>query len=126
MSKEIQDLGNKIVQELPGTFALLFAGAAIYMSEADPAVREQLNNKKDQLKHWAHMYKWGKTYMPILIIAGTSSAVVTFFQTKEKFWLYGGAAFFLIIPYTFAVMMKTNNELNATLEKTVEDEIEEG
>jgi|JI10StandDraft_1071094.scaffolds.fasta_scaffold2158580_1 hypothetical protein len=109
MSKEIKNLGDQIVYELPGAFALLFAGSAFYMSEADPAVREQLENKKDQLRHWAKMYKWGKTFMPILIVGGTSIAVAAFLKTKENFWLYGGAIFFSIIPYTFGVMMKTNN-----------------
>lgn len=39
MSSEVKNIGKEILYEVPGTCALLFAGAAFYMSEGDPAVR---------------------------------------------------------------------------------------
>jgi hypothetical protein len=42
MPREIQNLGRELLFEAPGTFALLFAGSALFMGEIDPHVRAQL------------------------------------------------------------------------------------
>lgn len=63
--------------------------------------------------------------MPILVVGGASTAVVAYLQSKEKIWLLGGATLFLTLPYTFFVMMKTNNRLNAILENSPDAEVSE-
>ena len=122
MSRHIEDLGKKILYETPSTCALLFAGAAAYVSEGDPPVREQLQNTKHQLRHWAKCYSWGKTYMPILAVAGTLASIGAYSQSKEKMWLWGGALLFSIVPYTLLFMRKTNDQLNQTLKDSGEGE----
>lgn len=125
MSTEIENLGTQLLYEAPGAFALLFAGAAIYLSEGDPAVREELENTKQQLRHWAKMYRWGLKIMPIFVVGGASTAVAAYIQSKEKMWLLGGATLFSTIPYTLFGMMKTNNKLNAILENSPDAEVAE-
>lgn len=71
------------------------------------------------------MYQWGKTFMPILVVAGSSTAIAVFFKTKEKAWLLGGATLFSIMPYTLLGMKKTNNCLNAILKESCEADVEE-
>lgn len=120
MSRHIENLGQKILYETPGTCALLFAGIAAYCSEGDPPVREQLDNTKHQLRHWSKMYAWGAKFMPILVAAGTLASIGCYRQSKEKLWLWGGAAFFSIALYTRLCMMKTNNHLNQILKDSGE------
>jgi hypothetical protein len=57
------------------------------------------------------MYNWGFKVMPVFVVGGTASALAAYAQTKERAWLVGGSLLFAILPYTFAVMMKTNNYL---------------
>jgi cytochrome c biogenesis protein CcdA len=108
----------------PGAFALLFAGPALYMSELDPIVREQLESKKHQLQHWSTMYSLGFRTMPFVVLLGTGTAAAAFYKTRENYWIYGALALFSIIPYTFLAIMPTNNELNGVLAES-KGEIEE-
>ena len=118
MSRKIENLGTKILYEVPSACALLFAGTAAYMSEGDPPVREQLDNTKQQLRHWSKLYAWGAAKMPILIAAGAISAAAAYHQSKEKMWLVGGGILMSIVPYTILVMKKTNSNLNRILKES--------
>jgi hypothetical protein len=42
MPKQINNLSQELLFEVPTAFACLFAGSALYMSELDPLVRAQL------------------------------------------------------------------------------------
>ena len=95
------------------------------MSEGDPAVREQLENTKDQIRHWSKLYSWGASKMPILVAGGTISALAAYHQSQEKVWLVGAAVLASIVPYTLLVMKKTNTRLNAILKESKEAELSE-
>lgn len=88
-------------------------------------MRELLGNKKQQLAHWAKMYNWGLKTMPVFVLAGTASAAAAYAKTKDNLWVIGGSVLFAIIPYTFALMMKTNNYLELVLKTTYEPEVAE-
>lgn len=115
MTKEIKNLGNELLFEAPEVLALLFAGPALYMSELDPIVREQQDNTKNQLKHWAKMYNLGFKTMPFFAILGTGAAIASYVKTKENAWLYGAAALFAVVPFTFIALMPTNKYLEGVL-----------
>jgi hypothetical protein len=112
MPKEIKNLGQEILYAAPGAFTLLFAGAGGYMSQGDPAVRDQLENTKHQVRHWAKCYQWGARYMPLLVLGGTITSVAAYQQSKEKLWLVGSGVLLSIIPYTLLIMKKTNGSLH--------------
>jgi uncharacterized membrane protein len=96
------------------------------LSELDPIVRQQLPTKKLQLQHWSKMYSLGLRFMPVPALLGTFTAVAAFFKTQEKYWLYGAAALFSVIPYTFLALMPTNKQLNGELEQCKDrEEVEE-
>lgn len=61
--------------------------------------------------------------MPIFIVGGATTAILAYLKSKEKIWLIGGATFLSIMPYTFVVMMKTNNHLKGILEKSGEEDL---
>ena len=104
---------------------MLFFGIAAYGSEGDPIVREQLENKKHQLAHWAKFYGVGKIFMPLIALGGTVAAGAAYAKTKENLWLIGGATLISIIPFTFIVMKKTNDRLNAILDNCKDPELGE-
>lgn len=94
---------------------MLFAGPSFYASELDPIIRKKLESKKHQLRHWATMYNLGLRTMPPIIGLGVVAAAAAFYETKEKYWIYGAAAFLSILPYTLVALMPLNNRLEAIL-----------
>ena len=121
----IDNIGQRILYEAPAAAALLFVGAAGYIAEGDPAVREQLDQPKDQLKHWRKVFLWGATRMSALVVGGTITAIAAYFQTKNNWWLYGTAAFAGILPYTMFAMGKTNSKLSTILKVSGEADLKE-
>lgn len=115
---EIKNLGSQLLYATPGALALLFAGPAFYMSELDPIVREQLPSTKQQLQHWSKMYDLGLRTQPVPALLGSVAAVVAYYRSSEKYWLYGAAALFAVIPYTFLAIMPTNKQLKALLKES--------
>lgn len=115
---EIKDLGTELLYAVPGACSLLFAGVALYISELDPAVREQLPSTKQQLQHWSRVYEIGLRTMPVPALLGSVAAAAAFRKSDEKYWLYGALALFSVIPYTFLFIMPTNKELKAILEQS--------
>ena len=124
MSRKIEDLGTKILTEAPGTCAAVFVGIGLYVSEVDSKVRNDWPTDKQNLSHWAKVFGMAKVFMPIISLTGTLMAVGAYYQTKEKFWLYGGATLASIIPYTLLTMMKTNNYLNGVLKNSEDNQAE--
>ena len=118
MVRQIENLGQKILYEAPTAFSLLFVGAATYMSEGDPAVREQLEKPKDQLRHWGMLYNWGVKVMPTLVVAGTISALAAYRQSQEKMWLVGAGVLTSGLLYTMLVMGRTYQLLHTLVKES--------
>ena len=53
---------------------------------------------------------------------GIATAIGAYFQSKEKMWLWGAAAFSSIVVYTLIFMKKTNVRLNIILKESGEAE----
>ena len=64
------------------------------------------------------MYGWGAATMPVVLSLGTLTGIGAYSQSKEKMWLYGAATIFAVIPFTFLVMKKTNDELKKVLRES--------
>ena len=121
----IDNIGQRILYEIPTAASLLFVGAAGYIAVGDPAVREQLE-PKGQLKHWRKVFLWAVTRMSVLNIAGSIAAVAAYVQTKNNMWLYGTAALLSTLPYTLLAMGKTNGQLTEILKSSGEADLNEG
>lgn len=61
------------------------------------------------------MYNLGLRTMPPIIGLGVVAAAAAFYESREKYWIYGAAAFFSILPYTLLALMPLNNRLEAIL-----------
>ena len=57
------------------------------------------------------MYNHSKYPMGILAAASTIFGLNTYRITEQRFWLYGTAAIFAVIPFTFAAIMGINHKL---------------
>ena len=118
MIKNIDNIWLDILYEIPMASTLFVAGVSLYMSEADPSVRQQLTNTKHHLQHWVKMFTWGRTKMPPMGIIGTLSAFGSFYKTRNHRWLVGAGFTLCISLRTSQVMMKTNNELIKSLKES--------
>ena len=97
---------------------------SIYVSEIDRKVREDWPNQKQNLTHWEKVFSIGKKFMPVIAGLGFISSLGAYHQTKQKLWLYGGFTLISIVPFTFLVMLKTNNYLLGVLKASGQEEIE--
>ena len=92
---------------LPRTGALFFSGSAFYVGFIDPLVRSSLPNPRDQLTHWAAMFKWTKVIMPTIAIATSVSTLKAYQVSKEPLWIMGGLAMMSLFPYTAIFLKRT-------------------
>jgi hypothetical protein len=115
MNIKTQNLKTELLFDAPLTFSLLFAGVALFVSEYDPPIRAQLNNKKMQLRHWAKVWRLTRITMPYAAITSICSAVAAYYKTKEVLWLYGAATFTIALPFTFIAIVPLSKQLEAVL-----------
>ena len=67
-------------------------------------MRDSLNHPRQQLKHWASMYKYASVVMQLVTAGSTLSAIRAYQLTKEPLWLIGGGVMFSVIPFTYIVL----------------------
>jgi hypothetical protein len=94
--------------------AALFAGAALYVSFAEHPARMTLDPAA-ALAEWKPSYARGTVLQASLaLLGGVLGAIAWWRYQSNWFWLAGGVTLLLNIPYTFAVVWKTNLALKAT------------
>lgn len=90
----------------------LFAGAALYISAVEHPARLQLDDAT-ALKQWVPSFLAAAKLQAGLAIVATAAGICAYSQDKSKnqLWLAAAALQGLVVPYTFAVLMPTNNKL---------------
>ena len=101
---------------LAGQLALiaagLFTGAALYVSACEQPARLHLEDDA-LLTQWKPAYKRGTAMQAPLALVGALLGVIAWWQTSDWRWLVGGAVILANWPFTFLVIMPTNNALLA-------------
>jgi hypothetical protein len=90
--------------------AALFTGAALYVSACEQPARLHLDDGA-LLTQWKPAYKRGTAMQAPLALASALFGVIAWWQTGEWRWLVGGAFILANWPFTFLVIMPTNNTL---------------
>ena len=99
--------------------AALFTGAALYVSACEQPARLHLEDGA-LLTQWKPAYKRGTAMQAPLALVGALLGVIAWWQTSDWRWLVGGAVILANWPFTFLVIMPTNNALLA-LDRTGAD-----
>ena len=92
--------------------AALFTGAALYVSACEQPARLHLEDGA-LLTQWKPAYKRGTAMQAPLALVGALLGVIAWWQTSDWRWLVGGAVILANWPFTFLVIMPTNNALLA-------------
>jgi hypothetical protein len=97
--------------EFIATFSCaLFSGAALYVNAVEHPARMSVGTKA-AVTEWIPSYKRGAWMQAPLAIAGCVSAVGAWLVGAGLWWLIGGVLFGLVVPFTFLVIMPTNQRL---------------
>jgi len=92
--------------------AALFTGAALYVSACEQPARLHLDDGA-LLTQWKPAYKRGTAMQAPLALIGALLGVIAWWQTSDWRWLIGSAVILANWPFTFLVIMPTNNALLA-------------
>jgi hypothetical protein len=92
--------------------AAVFAGAALYISLVEQPARLGLDHRS-LLTEWKPAYKRGTAMQAPLAIAGFLLGLAAWWRTGHAGWALGAALMVANWPYTFLVIMPTNDRLMA-------------
>ena len=108
-----------LVGQLALIAGALFTGAALYVSACEQPARLHLEDGA-LLTQWKPAYKRGTAMQAPLALVGALLGVIAWWQASDWRWLVGGAVILANWPFTFLVIMPTNNALLA-LDRTSGD-----
>jgi hypothetical protein len=92
--------------------AAIFAGAAIYINVAEHPARMGCDTKT-AVTVWAPSYKRAYVMQASLAVTGFISGLAIWFLKGGIMWLLGATFIGAVIPFTFIVIMPTNQKLLA-------------
>jgi hypothetical protein len=90
----------------------IFAGAAIYINLVEHPARMSCGTEV-ALAEWAPSYRRATWMQAPLAVLGSVCGVLAWLAGSNLWWLVGGALVGLVIPFTFLVIMPTNERLLA-------------
>jgi len=90
--------------------AILFAGAAVYVSAVEHPARMECGTELAATV-FGPSYRRGAVLQVILAITATIAGTATWYLTSSSVWLGGALLIFALIPYTLLVIMPTNKRL---------------
>jgi len=96
-----------IVAVLACTF---FAGAAVYINLVEHPARLSCGTEIAATQ-WAPSYKRATLMQAPLALLATIAGMVRWLLTGGSLWLVGSICIFLVIPFTFLVILPTNHRL---------------
>jgi hypothetical protein len=91
----------------------LFAGAALYINVAEHPARMGLETRIAALQ-WAPSYKRATWLQAPLALLSLACGIAAWLLGAGISWLIGALLVGAVVPFTFAVIMPTNNKLLAT------------
>jgi hypothetical protein len=94
------------------TVAVLFTGAAFYVSFAEQPARLQLDDRA-LLAEWKPSYKRGFATQATLAFIGFLLGALQWWQSGDGFWLVGALLLIANWPFALIVIMPTNSALLA-------------
>lgn len=92
--------------------AAIFAGAAIYINVAEHPARMGCDTKTAATV-WAPSYQRAYVMQASLALLGFASGIAIWFLNGEVMWLVAALLIGAVIPFTFIVIMPTNQKLLA-------------
>lgn len=109
------------IAEFLATFSgFIFAGAAVYINLVEHPARMRCGIQLAATV-WAPSYKRATVMQAPLALLSFGSGVFAWFLGAGSLWLVGAVLIGLVIPFTFLVIMPTNQQLlragNMTLEQ---------
>jgi hypothetical protein len=110
---------NEVIPVIPGLeflatlSAALFAGAALYINVAEHPARMSLETRLAALQ-WAPSYKRATWLQAPLAIVSLISGVAVWLLGGGTGWLMAALLVGAVVPFTFTVIMPTNNKLLAS------------
>ena len=90
----------------------LFAGAALYINVAEHPARMGLETRMAALQ-WAPSYKRATWLQAPLALLSLACGIAAWLLGAGVAWLIGALLIGAVVPFTFAVIMPTNNKLLA-------------
>lgn len=100
--------------------AALFSGAAVYVNLVEHPARMSCGVEA-ALAEWAPSYKRATWMQASLALIGCACAVLAWVGGSSIWWLGGGAALGLVVPFTLLVIMPTNRRLSSGLGANLEE-----
>lgn len=91
----------------------LFAGAALYINVAEHPARMGLETKIAALQ-WAPSYQRATWLQAPLALLSLACGITAWLLGAGVSWLIGALLVGAVVPFTFAVIMPTNNKLLAS------------
>lgn len=88
----------------------LFAGAALYINVAEHPARMLLDTRSAALQ-WAPSYKRATGLQAPLALISLACGTGAWALGGSIYWIVGAGLVGCVVPYTFVVIMKTNNRL---------------
>src|SRR5262244_2173357 len=88
----------------------LFAGAAVYITLVEHPARLSCGTEI-AARQWAPSYKRATLMQAPLAILATIAGIVRWLSTGGSLWLAGSICIFLVVPFTFLVILPTNHRL---------------
>jgi uncharacterized membrane protein len=92
--------------------AALFAGAALYINVAEHPARMGLETRMAALQ-WAPSYKRATWLQAPLALLSLACGIAAWLVGAGIAWLIAALLNVAVVPFTFAVIMRTNNKLLA-------------
>jgi hypothetical protein len=90
--------------------AALFTGAALYINVAEQPARLRLDDRA-LLTEWKPSYEGATAMQAPLAIIGFVMGLIAWWITGNWRWIFGAVLMIANWPYTFFVIMPTNNRL---------------
>ncbi len=91
----------------------LFAGAALYVNVAEHPARMSLDTRSAALQ-WAPSYRKATWLQAPLALVSLVTGTAAWLSGAGSSWLIGALSIGAVVPFTFLVIMPTNDKLLAT------------